>query len=74
MRVRPPRRATPHAPPANQRPLTPTRPPLAEWATLCCKVTAACKCGWKQKGHIGPTNFKKHMERCSRGAALELLD
>ena len=73
MRVRPPRRATPHAPPANEHP-SPPRPPLAEWATLCCKVTAACKCGWSMKGWQGPKSFKNHKARCSRGAALELLD
>ena len=54
------------------RPLTP-RLPLAEMATLCCKVTAACKCGWTQKGRSGPSNFKKHKQRCGRGAAPELL-
>ena len=72
MRVRPPHRATPHAPPANQTP-HPYLPPVAEWATLCCKVTAACKCGWTQKGDHGPKNFKKHKARCGRGAAPELL-
>jgi len=46
---------------------------LAEWAKLCCKVTAACKCGWTQKGWQGPKNFKNHKARCSRGAAPELL-
>ena len=71
-RVRPPHRATPHAPPANQTPHR-YRPPMAEWATLCCKVTGACKCGWTQKGRNGPRNFKAHKARCGRGAAPELL-
>jgi len=42
-------------------------------ATLCCKVTAACKCGWSQKGQFGPKNFKRHKQRCSRGEATERL-
>ena len=46
---------------------------MAEWATLCCKVTGACKCGWTQKGRRGPASFKAHKARCSRGAAPELL-
>ena len=46
---------------------------MAERVTLCCKVTAACKCGWSQKGGQGPKNFKAHKARCSRGAAPELL-
>ena len=54
------------------RSLTP-RLALAEYATLCCKVTGACKCGWSQKGHNGPKNFKAHKARCGRGAAPELL-
>ena len=53
-------------------PLTP-RLRLAERATLCCKVTAACKCGWSKKGYQGPKLFKAHKVRCSRGAAPELL-
>ena len=65
------RRVTPlRSPPT--RPLTP-RLPLAEYATLCCKVTGACKCGWTGKGSHGPGNFKIHKQRCSRGAAPELL-
>ena len=68
-----PRRATrPMRSPANETP-SPPRLPLAEWATLCCKVTAACKCGWSMKGHQGPEGFKKHKARCGRGAAPELL-
>ena len=55
------------------RPLTP-RLPLAEWALICCKVTAACECGWSMKGEHGAKQFKKHKQRCSRGAAPELLD
>ena len=46
---------------------------MAERVTLCCKVTAACKCGWSQKGYPGPSQFKLHKARCSRGAAPELL-
>ena len=47
---------------------------MADHATLCCKVTAACKCGtWSQTGHKGPDNFKKHQVCCSRSAAPELL-
>ena len=56
-----------------QRDQSPPCMPLAEWATLCCKVTAACKCGWSTKGHHGPTSFKRHEARCGRGAAPELL-
>ena len=72
MRVRPAPHHTPHAQP-RQRDHSPPRLPLAEWATLCCKVTAACKCGWSMKGFHGPTSFKKHKARCGRGAAPELL-
>ena len=72
MRVRPAPRHTPHAQPHHRDP-SPPRLPLAEWATLCCKVTAACKCGWSMKGHNGPKNFKAHKARCGRGAAPELL-
>ena len=63
---------TPTQPPATEPP-SPSRLALAERATLCCKVTAACKCGWTQKGHHYTSSFKKHKERCSRGAAPELL-
>ena len=46
---------------------------MAERVTLCCKVTAACKCGYIKKGADGPKLFKAHKQRCSRGAAPELL-
>ena len=31
------------------------------------------ECGWSMKGRHGPTSFKAHNARCSRGAAPELL-
>eukprot|EP00964_Phaeocystis_antarctica_P100222 scaffold65897_cov43-Phaeocystis_antarctica.AAC.2 len=66
-------RPAPH--PMRSPPPRPSPPclPLAAWATLCCKVTHACKCGWTNKGQQGPRNFKAHKARCSRGAAPELL-
>ena len=32
----------------------PAASPTAERAEMCCRVTAACKCGWEMKGHNGP--------------------
>ena len=29
-------------------------PHAAEWAAICCVITAACNCGWELKGHDGP--------------------
>jgi len=40
-----------------------------ERAQLCCRITAACKCGWSRKGFNGSTSFKAHQKKCSQGAA-----
>ena len=55
---RSPRPPPPRLPALPARSVAPTFVPdlgSADWARDCCRVTAACKCGWQSKGKNGPS-------------------